>query len=174
MIPKLRRFSLPIIIVGTFFLPVGLYMFFQITAWGNAWEERVAAIEAGEVQAERGVITKKYKRKNRTNNNKTASSTPSWCVTVQPQGDEVFQRTNVRKETWDRVREKDVLDIYRFGDRWHVPTLDQGGHKTARWYFLGFGLLPLFIGLGLKLLPKETKESLSNETEENEKPTALN
>tara|TARA_Y100000022_G_C13029613_1_gene274906 strand:- start:88 stop:525 length:438 start_codon:yes stop_codon:yes gene_type:complete len=127
--------------------------FFQLTAWGNEWNEKKELVDSGKIQPIEAEIIKKEKRTSieRVSNSKRVKT--SYIVVLQIQEKEKIQRS-IGLETWKALKENQILEAYPIEDEYFIPSTDIGGHMKYRWIALGLGLSPLTMGGAIYTLRK--------------------
>ena len=118
----------------------GLFAFFQIQAWGVAFDRKMAMIERGEVKPDTLSVTGLSEDKKHG----------GWNIAMGKEAKAVAWRTTNDVE---EIRVGSTVAAYRFDDAYLIPRFDRGGHEWGKWVFLAIGFLPLPV-IGLVLLVK--------------------
>ncbi len=128
---------------GMLLAAFGVGAFFMINQWGVDYEQRKAIIQSGEVPSKTLTIQKKHSYRSGTGSN---SKIRYQLVLLNPDG-EKYTKSVLNRNAWEALQPNDQLEGYRFEDRYHIPSIDTGGHHWGKWVFLGIGCFPSAIGL---------------------------
>lgn len=139
-----------LVVGGILFAAFGVGSFFMIRQWGIDYEARKSKIESGEVERQTLTVHKKKHYRSGTGVN---SKIRYRIIFTAPDGEKKSKGV-LNKDVWDSLSSGDKLDGYQFGDRYHIPVIDTGGHNWGKWVFLVFGFTPMAIGFLLITIAK--------------------